>query len=47
MQIISTYYFVKLDKKTVLPHNAIRTDKICPGDKVSIDSLIYLASLPI
>jgi len=46
MQIISTYYSVKLDKKTVIPHNAIRTDKLCPGLKVSIDTLIYLSSLP-
>lgn len=43
---LSCYYGIVLDKNTVVPHNAIRTDKICPGLKVSIDSIIYLSSLP-
>ena len=43
---LATYYFIKLDKKTVITHNSIRADKICPGPYVSIDSILYLANLP-
>jgi N-acetyl-anhydromuramyl-L-alanine amidase AmpD len=39
-------YNLTLDKKTIIPHHDIRTDKICPGLKVSIDTLVYLGSLP-
>lgn len=46
LNTLSAYYNITLDKKTVVPHNAIRADKICPGYKVSIDSLIYLSLLP-
>ena len=42
---LAEMYKIKLDKNTVVPHNAIRADKICPGLKVSIDTLIYLGSL--
>lgn len=43
---LATYYNINIDKNTVIPHNAIRHDKICPGPFVSIDSLIYLSRLP-
>ena len=43
---IAGKYGITLDKNTVIPHHAIRADKICPGLKVSIDTLIYLGSLP-
>lgn len=46
LNTLATYYNIKLDKKTVVPHNAIRSDKICPGPYVGIDSLVYLAKLP-
>jgi N-acetyl-anhydromuramyl-L-alanine amidase AmpD len=46
INMLSVYYNIKLDKNTVIPHNLIRTDKLCPGLKVSIDSLVYLSSLP-
>jgi N-acetyl-anhydromuramyl-L-alanine amidase AmpD len=43
---LANYYNIPIDKKTVVPHNSIRADKICPGLYVSIDSLIYLANMP-
>jgi N-acetyl-anhydromuramyl-L-alanine amidase AmpD len=43
---LAIYYNIKLDKKTVVTHNSIRADKICPGPYVSIDSILYLANLP-
>jgi N-acetyl-anhydromuramyl-L-alanine amidase AmpD len=46
LNVLSVYYEIPLDKNTVIPHNLIRTDKICPGLKVSIDTLVYLGSLP-
>jgi N-acetyl-anhydromuramyl-L-alanine amidase AmpD len=46
LNTLATYYNLTLDKKTVVPHTSIRSDKICPGLYVSIDSLIYLANLP-
>jgi N-acetyl-anhydromuramyl-L-alanine amidase AmpD len=46
MNVIANYYDIVIDKNTVVPHNAIRADKICPGPHVSIDSLIYLSRLP-
>ncbi len=46
LNTLSCYYSVILDKNTVIPHTAIRHDKICPGPHVSIDSLLYLSRLP-
>jgi len=46
MNMLSVYYGVTLDRNTVVAHNEIRSDKLCPGLYVSIDSLIYLANLP-
>ena len=46
INILAVNYKIVIDKNTVIPHNAIRADKICPGLYVSIDSLIYLANLP-
>jgi N-acetyl-anhydromuramyl-L-alanine amidase AmpD len=43
---LAMYYNIKLDKKTVITHNSIRADKICPGPHVSIDSILYLSQLP-
>lgn len=44
---ISQKYGIMLDKSTVIPHHDIRADKSCPGPYTSIDSLIYLANLPL
>jgi N-acetyl-anhydromuramyl-L-alanine amidase AmpD len=38
-------YKIKLDTNTILPHNAIRSDKICPGAKVSLGAILYLSNL--
>lgn len=46
LKTLSNYYDIILDKKTVVPHNAIRSNKLCPGEYVNIDTLIYLAGLP-
>jgi N-acetyl-anhydromuramyl-L-alanine amidase AmpD len=46
INILATYYSIELDKKTVVTHNSIRSDKICPGPHVSIDTLLYLSQLP-
>lgn len=43
---LATYYEIKLDKNTVITHNSIRQDKICPGPHVSIDTILYLSRLP-
>ncbi len=46
LKTLSNYYNVILDINTVIPHNAIRSDKLCPGLYINIDTLIYLAGLP-
>lgn len=46
LNTLSNYYNVILDKNTVVAHNQIRSDKLCPGLYVNIDTLIYLAGLP-
>lgn len=38
-------YEIPLDKNHIIPHNAIRSDKICPGVYVELLPLIYLAGL--
>jgi N-acetyl-anhydromuramyl-L-alanine amidase AmpD len=45
IKYLSNYYNIKLDRTTIIPHNDIRADKICPGEKVEINPLLYLASL--
>jgi N-acetyl-anhydromuramyl-L-alanine amidase AmpD len=45
IKYLANYYNIKLDRTTVIPHNDIRADKICPGDKVEINPLLYLAGL--
>lgn len=42
---LATYYNIPLDRKSVVPHNAIRSDKLCPGEYVNIDAILYLAKL--
>jgi N-acetyl-anhydromuramyl-L-alanine amidase AmpD len=44
---ISTYYGIKLDKSTIIPHHDIRSDKICPGLHVDLLALGYMARLPL
>ena len=46
LRMLADYYNLPLDKKTVITHNSIRSDKICPGPFVGIDYLLYLANLP-
>lgn len=36
---------ITLDKNSVIPHNSIRADKVCPGLNVSVGDIIYLANL--
>jgi N-acetyl-anhydromuramyl-L-alanine amidase AmpD len=43
---LATYYNIKLDKNSIIPHHSIKQSKICPGPHVSIDSLLYLSQLP-
>ena len=38
-------YKIILDSNTVLPHNAIRSDKTCPGARVSVGTILYLSNL--
>jgi len=45
INFLSAYYGVPIDKNHIIPHHDIRTDKICPGLYVSIDSLVYLANM--
>lgn len=42
---LSKKYDIKLDGKTIIPHNRIRTDKTCPGEKFDPQILNHLASL--
>lgn len=42
---IAAIHQIPLDRKYIVPHNEIRTDKICPGPHFNIDALIYLARL--
>lgn len=44
---IATYYNITLTKDNIIPHHDIRADKICPGPYISLDTLLYLARLPI
>ena len=37
---------IVLDKNSVITHNSITADKVCPGPFVSIDTLLYLSRLP-
>ncbi len=46
INFLSTYYSIPLDKNSVVTHNSIRADKICPGPYVNVSSIIYLAGLP-
>lgn len=38
-------YDIPLDENHIIPHNYIRSDKICPGKHIQVGTLIYLASL--
>lgn len=46
LNTFGTYYNITLDKSTIVPHNAIRSDKLCPGHYIDFDVLSYLANLP-
>ena len=38
-------YNITLDEKHVIPHNMIRTDKTCPGARVSAPAMALIAGL--
>lgn len=38
-------YKIPLDRKYIIGHNEIRSDKVCPGPHLALDSLVYLAHL--
>jgi N-acetylmuramoyl-L-alanine amidase len=42
---LAPYYDIPLDRKHIIAHNEIRSDKICPGPFIDLPALIYLASL--
>lgn len=42
---LSTNYNLTIDENTVIPHNAIRRDKTCPGIGMDMKALRWLASL--
>ena len=44
---LATYYNIPLDKNTVITHNSIRSDKLCPGIYIDIGVILYLAKLPL
>jgi len=44
LNYLANYYEIPLDKNTVIPHNSIRADKLCPGPYVSTEVLIYLSN---
>lgn len=41
----SVIHSIPLDKTHVVPHNLIRTDKVCPGALVNFDALLAFARL--
>ena len=45
IKMLSVIHKINIDKNSVIPHNSIRTDKVCPGALVNFDALIYLARL--
>ena len=42
---LSVIHSIQLDRKHLILHNDIRTDKVCPGPHFNLDALIYLAQL--
>ena len=42
---LSVIHTIPIDRKHLIFHNDIRTDKVCPGPRFSLDALIYLAQL--
>lgn len=42
---LCSIYKIQLDSFHIIPHNSIRSDKICPGVNVSVGDIIYLAGL--
>jgi N-acetyl-anhydromuramyl-L-alanine amidase AmpD len=47
ISILALYYSIPLDKTTVITHNSIRADKLCPGVYVDIGVILYLTKLPL
>jgi N-acetyl-anhydromuramyl-L-alanine amidase AmpD len=41
----SAIHRIPLTKDTIVGHNEIRTDKLCPGPKVNLQSILWLCSL--
>lgn len=42
---LSAIHSIALDSRHVITHHDIRTDKVCPGSKVSVDAILYMCSL--
>lgn len=42
---LSLIHKIHIDSNSLIPHNLIRTDKICPGAKFNFDALQYVAHL--
>lgn len=38
-------YTIPIDRRHIIAHHDIRTDKVCPGAKVDFEAIIYLAQL--
>lgn len=45
IKMLAVIHKINIDKNSVIPHNLIRTDKVCPGAHVNFDALIFLARL--
>lgn len=45
VKALSTQYAITLDDNHVIPHNAIRADKQCPGPKLNTACIVSLAML--
>ena len=42
---LAVIHSIPIDRKHLLFHNDIRTDKVCPGPHFNLDALIFLAQL--
>jgi N-acetylmuramoyl-L-alanine amidase len=47
-ELIFTYsaiHRIQLDRNNIIGHNEIRADKICPGQKISLDAIVFLCQV--
>ena len=42
---LAVIHKIEIDRKHLVFHNDIRTDKVCPGPHVSLDAILYMCSL--